>query len=299
MSTDLTAPASSSAFLSAATGMGPVTLRVGDLDGMIRYYRDGVTLDLLSHDGPVAVLGRGTVPVIILQHAPELRNPEPRSAGLYHSAVLFESREALAAAVYSVAAFAQGSFTGSADHRVSIAFYFTDPEGNGVELYWDRDRTEWSWVHGQIEMATLYVDPNGFLQEFLTPASVEEPRIGGASVGHVHLSVGDVQAAAEFYVRRLGFESTFEVPGSALFVSAGKYHHHMAMNTWESRGAGRRQLALGLAEVDIVVPSADDVAALEERLGHYREPFGNDGRSLLVDDPWGNRVRVSAATAAG
>ena len=74
----------------------------------------------------------------------------------------------LAAAIYSVAAYAPGTFTGSADHLVSQAFYFTDPEGNGIELYWDRDRTTWSWTHGQVEMATLYLDPNEFLREHLT-----------------------------------------------------------------------------------------------------------------------------------
>ena len=84
--------------------MGAVTLRVGDLDGMIRYYRDGVTLELLRHDGPVAVLGRGATPVVILEHAPELRHASPRDAGLFHTAILFDSREALAAAVYSVRA---------------------------------------------------------------------------------------------------------------------------------------------------------------------------------------------------
>ena len=72
--------------------MGAVTLRVGDLDGMIRYYRDGVTLELLRHDGPVAVLGRGTTPVVILEHAPELRQASPRDAGLFHTAILFDSR---------------------------------------------------------------------------------------------------------------------------------------------------------------------------------------------------------------
>ncbi|MEF2977026.1 VOC family protein [Subtercola sp. YIM 133946] len=290
----------SSDLLAADTQMGAVTLRVGDLDAMIRYYRDAVTLDLLSQHGDVAVLGRGSTPVMILQHAPELKHAAPRSAGLYHTAILFDSREALAAALYSVATRAPGTFTGSADHKVSIAFYFTDPEGNGVELYWDRARTEWSWIHGQIEMTTLYVDPNAFLQQHLTAETAERaatagvPRLGAASVGHVHLSVGDTATATDFYVRRLGFETTFEVPGSALFISAGGYHHHMAMNTWQSAGAGRRGLALGLAEVDIEVPATDDLGALEERLAHYGTPFANDGRSLVVEDPWGSTLRVAA-----
>ncbi|GAA0991467.1 VOC family protein [Subtercola frigoramans] len=294
-----TAAPTSAELLAPDTGMGAVTLRVGDLDAMIAYYRDAVTLDLLSQDGHFAVLGRGTTPVVILEYSPELKSPEPRSAGLYHTAILFESREALAAAIYSLATKFPNTFTGSADHKVSIAFYFTDPEGNGVEMYWDRDRTAWSWIHGQIEMATLYVDPNAFLQEYLTPETVENPRVGGASVGHVHLSVGDVASAKEFYVKRLGFETTFEVPGSALFISAGGYHHHMAMNTWESKGAGRRTLALGLGEVDIVVPGMDDLGSLEERLTHYGTPFGNDGQSVTIADPWGSQIRVTPATLAG
>lgn len=287
--------------LAPDTAMGSVTLRVGDLDAMIAYYRDGVTLDLLSHDGPIAVLGRGTTPLVILQYSPELRSPEPRAAGLFHTAILFDTATTLAAAVYSIATRYPGTFTGSSDHLVSEAFYFTDPEGNGVELYVDRDRSTWSWVHGSIEMNTLYLDPNAYLQEHLTPQALalatggDGERLGDAVVGHVHLSVGDVASAREFYVDRLGFETTASLGDSALFVSAGGYHHHMAMNTWNSRGAGRRGLALGLGKVEIVVPSADDLGALGERMSHFRVPARDDGRSLAFEDPWANLVEVRAA----
>ncbi|MBO0983377.1 VOC family protein [Rathayibacter sp. SD072] len=281
--------------LAPDTTMGAVTLRVADLDGMVAYYRDAVTLDVLSQDGSVAVLGRGGTAAVILQHAPELRHAGPRTAGLFHTAILFESEAALAAAVYSVATRHPGSFTGSSDHLVSKAFYFDDPEHNGVELYWDRDRTQWSWMHGRIEMGTVFLDPNTFLQEHLTEQSIAQPRLGGASVGHVHLSVGDVATAKEFYVDRLGFETTIAYGGQALFVSAGGYHHHMAMNTWNSLGAGRRQLALGLGQVEIVVPGADDVGALEERLRHARIATQDDGRTLGFEDPWANAIRVTAA----
>jgi len=178
---------------------------------------------------------------------------------------------------------------------VSKAFYFTDPENNGVELYWDRERSNWSWVHGSIEMGTLYLDPNAFLQQNLTEQAVAEPLIGGASVGHVHLQVGDIDSAREFYVNRLGFETTVEMPGSALFVSAGGYHHHMAMNTWNSRGAGPRQLALGLGRVDIRVPSLDDVGALSERMRHFGVEARDDGQTVSFDDPWANLIRVGVA----
>ncbi|QEO14788.1 VOC family protein [Agromyces intestinalis] len=286
--------------LAADTGMGAVTLRVADLDAMIRYYRDGVTLDLLRHDGPTAVLGRGATPIVILEHAPELRHAAPREAGLFHTAILFDTRQALATAILSVASRYPGTFTGSADHLVSEAFYFTDPEGNGVELYFDRDRSTWSWVHGQIEMGTIFLDPNGYLAEHLgeigADAATSGDRLGSAVVGHVHLSVGDVASAREFYVHRLGFETTAELGGQALFVSAGGYHHHMAMNTWNSRGAGRRQLALGLGKVEIVVPSADDLGELGERMRHFDVATRDDGRTLAFDDPWANLVEVRAAS---
>ena len=272
--------------------MGAVTLRVGNLDRMIAYYRDAVTLSLLSQDGPIAVMGRGTTPIVILQHAPELAAPEPRSSGLFHTAILFETQAQLAAAVYSVATKHPGTFTGSADHLVSQAFYFTDPEGNGIELYWDRDRTEWSWAHGQVEMATLALDPNTFIGEHLTEAGLSDPGAGNAIVGHVHLSVGDVPTARAFYVDRLGFEATANFGPSALFVSAGGYHHHMAMNTWNSAGSGRRRLALGLGEVDIVLPGADDIGALGERMSHFGIETRNDGQTLGFDDPWGNQIVV-------
>jgi catechol 2,3-dioxygenase len=285
--------------LAADTAMGPVTLRVADLDAMIRYYRDGVTLELLSHDGPVAVLGRGGGPALILQHAPELKHASPRSAGLFHTAILFDSREGLATALLSVASKHPGTFTGSADHLVSEAFYFDDPEGNGVELYFDRDRSTWSWTHGSVEMATVFLDPNGYLREHLTErgadAATAGTGLGSAVVGHVHLAVGDVASAREFYVRRLGFDQTATYGDQALFVSAGGYHHHMAMNTWKSLGAGRRQLALGLGKVEILVPTADDLGELGERMSHFRVPTRDDGRTIAFDDPWANAVEVRSA----
>lgn len=278
------------------TSMGAVTLLVGDLDAMTRYYRDVVTLEVIASEGPSVTLGRAGRPIIVLRYEPTLRHATPGSAGLYHTAILFETQTALAAALYSVARHAPGTFTGSADHLVSQAFYFTDPEGNGVELYWDRDRSGWSWVHGQIEMATLALDPNAFLREHLTEEAADGATArDGASVGHVHLSVGDVNTAHEFYVERLGFDTTLRVGDQALFVSAGRYHHHMAMNVWNSRGAGPRMPALGLGRIDLVLPDADALGALGERLAHFGTDVRDDGRALMFDDPWANALHATAA----
>jgi len=282
--------------IAADTAMGAVTLLVADLDAMIRFYRDAVTLEVLTADGDAAVLGRAGRAIVILKHEPALRHAVRGSAGLYHTAILFESQAALAAALYSVARHAPGTFTGSADHLVSEAFYFTDPEGNGVELYWDRLRTEWSWAHGQVRMDTIYLDPNQYLREHLTEdALAGSTARDAASVGHVHLSVGDVRTARAFYVDALGFDATASLGDTALFVSAGGYHHHMAMNVWNSRGAGPRMPALGLGRIDLTLPDADALGSLEERLRHHGFAVRDDGRTLSFDDPWNNALHAVVA----
>lgn len=277
--------------LPANLSMGAVTLRVENLDRMISYYRDGVGLDLISQASGSAILGRGSNPSIILEHSPELKHASDNQAGLFHTAFLFDTKAQLAYAVASVAAKYPGSFTGSADHLVSEAFYFDDPENNGVELYWDRARSDWSWKHGEVEMGTFGLDPNLFLQANL-PETVADT---ASNIGHVHLSVGSIEQAKDFYVNKLGFEVTMNWGDTALFVSAGGYHHHMAMNIWRSRGAGMRQPTLGLRDVSIILPNTDDLGALVERLEHSKVDLRNDGKTIHLDDPWGNQVSLSAS----
>lgn len=280
--------------LAADTAMGAVTLLVGNLDGMTAFYRDVVTLDVITAEGDTVTLGRQALPLVILRHTPDLHHAPHGSAGLFHTAILFETQAALAAALYSVARHAPQTFTGSADHLVSQAFYLTDPEGNGIELYWDRARTEWSWTHGQVEMDTLYLDPNSFLQQHLTDeAASGMVAAASAQIGHVHLSVGDVATAREFYVKQLGFDQTAALGNQALFVSAGGYHHHMAMNVWNSRGAGPRMPALGLGQVDLVLPTSDALGELTERLGHFGAAVRDDGRTLSFTDPWNNALHAT------
>jgi catechol 2,3-dioxygenase len=139
-------------------------------------------------------------------------------------------------------------------------------------------------------MDTIFLDPNEFLKENLVEGEVEE----GKKVGHVHLSVGSIAAAEEFYVKMLGFEKTLNWGGAALFVSAGGYHHHMAMNTWRSKGAGKRQLALGLGKVEIVLDNQDQVLETKERLNFYGLESNLDSGIARVEDPWGNVISLQS-----
>ena len=276
------------------TAMGPVVLHVRDLDAMTAYYRDVVTLTVLSAQEASVTLGRAGRPLVELRHGPQLAAAAPGQAGLFHTAILFESPAALAGALLSVARRGAQTYTGAGEHLVSQAFYMTDPEGNGVELYVDRPREAWQWVDGRVQMATLHLDPNEFIATHLTEEIAETPAAASATLGHVHLQVGDIPTARSFYVDVVGFTETFAMP-SALFVAAGGYHHHMAMNTWQSAGAARRAITLGLGEVTIDVPSTDDVGQLAERLRRAGIEVRDDGATMSFDDPWANVIRVRQA----
>jgi len=278
----MTAENSTQDLLPAELTMGTVMLKVGDMKLMTDYYQRALGLDIVAEQDGGLYLGRRQKPLVHLAPAPGLNLPSRGEAGLFHTALLFEDQSSLAATVASAAQFEPQFFTGSADHLVSEAFYFNDPEGNGIELYWDRPRDAWSWDGKNVVMDSLALPPQRYLEQHLTEASLAGQRETEAGVGHVHLQVGDVQTAQD-----AGWH------GQALFVSAGGYHHHMAMNVWNSRGAGPRRDTLGLGEVLIEVPSGDDVGALADRLKTAGVPSHHTGAELRFEDPWRNRIRVA------
>jgi catechol 2,3-dioxygenase len=289
----MTAEAATQDLLPADLTMGTVMLKVGDMKVMTDYYQRALGLEVITEQDGGLYLGRLRKPLVHLAPAPGLNLPGRGEAGLFHTALLFEDQADLAATVATAARFEPRSFTGSADHLVSEAFYFNDPEGNGIELYWDRPRSNWSWNGTDVVMDSLALPPQRYLEQHLTEESLERQRGTVAGVGHVHLQVGDVQLARDFYVGILGFEKTAGWHGQALFVSAGRYHHHMAMNVWNSRGAGPRKDTLGLGEVLIEVPAGDDVGALADRLKVAGVPSHHTGAELRFEDPWRNNIRVT------
>ncbi|BBE23037.1 glyoxalase [Arthrobacter sp. MN05-02] len=286
------------------TAMGTLTLKVGDLALLSTYYATALGLEVLEDGADAVVLGRRGKAVVRLEEARHLHLPARGEAGLFHTALLFADRSDLAAAVASAARHPLSSFVGSADHLVSEAFYFTDPEGNGIELYFDRPRDTWNWSQDargnrSVVMDSLPLSPQAYIDEHLTEAAVSGAASRSADVGHVHLQVGDVDTARRFYVDVLGFERTAGWHDQALFVSAGGYHHHMAMNVWNSRGAGPRKDTLGLGEVLISVPSADEVGALADRLSSAGVANHSTGAELRFEDPWRNRLRVAVPGQGG
>lgn len=283
--------------LPATTEMGSLHLRVADLASLLDFYTRGVGLRPINEVDGTVTLGLGDRVVVVLEASPELRPAARGQAGLFHTAVLFDSAADLSASLVRMFTHFGHTFTGSADHLVSEAFYFTDPEGNGVELYVDRPRDAWTWVDNRVSMDTIHLDPRGYLERHLDPDAdvlADDPSLAG-TLGHVHLQVGDIPTARRFYVDVLGFDETFAWGTQALFVSAGGYHHHMAMNTWQSRGAGKRAWTLGMGDVVITLPASTDLDAVGARLRDAGHSTDHDGRTLTTDDPWNNRLRLTSA----
>ena len=281
-------------------GMDAVTLRVRDLEAMSSYYSRAFEMEPIEErvagKEVQRILGVHHVPMVRLIATPDLPDSDPRGAGLFHTAFLFPDEHSLAQVVFRAARQPDSRFVGTGDHLVSEAFYFTDPEGNGVELYRDRPRAQWTYGNGEVQMDTLWLDPNAYLATHL--GKPDEPAPLGAHVGHVHLQVGAIEPARRFYVDGLGFEVTSGSTPGALFTSAGGYHHHLAMNVWNSRGAGPRAASLGLANVAISVPGREDLDAMGARLKRLRIPYSSDGESLTAWDPWGTAVTASIPGAS-
>ena len=274
--------------LTESLAINPSQLAVADLQLMTDFYHKQVGLDILTTTKGTTLLGHNNTGSIELIAKPKLAHAGPREAGLFHNAILFESRGALSRAAGTVITQAPQLFSGTGDHLVSEAFYFNDPENNGLELYFDRPADTWTWHNGQIAMDTLYIDPVNYIN-----SNASERASEGTKLGHVHLRVGDITKARQFYVNLLQFNITTSMPG-ALFVSVAGYHHHLALNTWLSEGAGVRQPTLGLSRVSITLQTQQDISHLATRLEQAKYPFELTGDGITVADPWNNILHFTA-----
>jgi catechol 2,3-dioxygenase len=268
-------------------------LAVSDLSRSAEFYERVLGLPPIDRDEHTARLGADPArPALVLSDIAAPTPAPPRSTGLYHVAWLHPSRAALANTVRRIAS-ARWRFDGASDHGVSEALYLSDPDGLGIEIYVDRPRDQWQRPadgHG-VEMVSLPLDVDDLLaQADAEPSAVIAP---GTHIGHVHLKVADVPRANAFYRDALGFEEQAQIP-SAAFVSAGGYHHHLGLNSWESRGeAPAPNSAPGLRRVEFALGGADSIDAVERTIGDAKTGAtatrAHDG-SLSVHDPDGQQL---------
>jgi catechol 2,3-dioxygenase len=280
--------------LPSATRLGAVRLQVANLARSIAFYERTLGLRVVERTAANAALApHGDSRVLVELEERQGVKPAGRGLlGLYHFAVLLPDRASLGRFVRHLANI--GADAGGSDHLVSEAFYLTDPDGLGIEVYADRPRESWQRLGRELMIATDPVDVRG-----LVASAGDTPWNGmpaGTVIGHVHLHVGELAQGTAFFSDALGFDRmTWRYPG-ALFLGAGGYHHHLGTNTWA--GSGARPPADGdarLLEWTIEVPTADDVAALVRSVasgGHAADEIAPG--EALTRDPWGTAIRVRA-----
>lgn len=266
--------------------MGRVALTVNDIARVGAFYERVVGLHRLEADGTVALFGTGGAPLLELRQEVSARRRSPREAGLFHTAFLLPSRRDLARWVRH-AAEDHVPVVGASDHGVSEAIYLSDPEGNGVEIYADRAASAWKRRGEMIDMPSDPLDLQSLLGDVGTGRWQGFPE--GAKVGHVHLQVGAIAPAEQFYSGLLGLGVTCRYPGGTFFAADG-YHHHLATNIWNSRGAGAREYpSTGLASLNIHV-GPDRLVAAASRAQMSLDTGGR----LSLADPWGTEVVLVA-----
>ncbi len=286
--------------LPARTGLGAVRLQVSDLERSLDYYRRVLGFRLIRREGPDAALaahGDDRVLIELRERVGAAPVPMHGRLGLYHFAILLPSRADLGRFLAHLSR--GGVRFGASDHLVSEALYLHDPDGLGIEVYVDRPRSTWETADSELVMATIPLDRSGPLQ-----AADDAPWTGmpaGTVMGHVHLHVGDLRAAAAFYHQALGFDMTvWSYPG-ALFLSAGGYHHHLGLNTWAAGAPPAGAEEAKLLEWTIELPGADEASDAAESLETAGYPIDRvtDGEVVALD-PWGTRLRLRGArTTAG
>jgi catechol 2,3-dioxygenase len=301
MSTDAPTPGTAGTAIDPATSLGAVSLTVPDAERARAFYEQVLGLvGRTQDDGRVVLADAGGHQLVVLHEDRDAPAFDPSGNGLFHLALLVPGRQELARSLLRIAA-ARQPLTGASDHLVSEALYLRDPDGNGIEIYRDRPRSDWPTdERGTIQMATLALDLDDIVAELGdAPVDPAAPVADGTRIGHVHLQVADIPAAERFYADVLGFEPTVRAYPGALFASAGGYHHHVGLNTWQSRGAapvtpGR----VGLRSFEVVLPDGGalhGVLARLEEAGIESGPADDAPGTTVVRDPFGIALALRAA----
>ncbi|RIW28046.1 VOC family protein [Bacillus salacetis] len=267
------------------TFVGKVHLKVHNLERSILFYKEAVGFKVLSQTEQTATLtADGTTSLLILEQPEDIIPCAGRTTGLYHFALLLPKRSDLANIVQHFAEI--GLRFGSSDHLVSEALYFSDPDGNGIEIYADRPSREWGWNNGEVNMT---VDPLDFDDLLSIKRSHHWNGLPAETVmGHIHLHVSELAGTEKFYTQGLGFDVVSRYGNQALFISTGRYHHHIGLNTWNGVGAPQPAAnSTGLQSYTLVLPNEETRKAIVNQLKSIGADVTED---FMTEDPSGNRI---------
>ena len=267
------------------TKVSRVVLKISDLKRSIKFYKEVVGLEVRKKEKNLAYLSPDGIRDLVILKQPDNPKPAPLgSTGLFHIALLLPRRENLADLWLHLQQHGRW-LSGASDHSVSEAVYLEDPDGNGIEIYADREGVPVK------KMGTERLQVEDLLQHATETSWRGMPK--ETVMGHIHLEVRDVSEAVEFYRDCLGFELTAEMGGSAAFMSTGGYHHHIGLNSWNSLGGDAPpENAIGLDRALISVPAQETLNTIKKRLGKIVSSKQEQQEPLVIKDPSGNTLQL-------
>lgn len=266
-----------------------VQLNAQNPEVLANFYQTAIGLKVLGSSQNSFTLGTPDGTVLLEIHRTDTPANE-NTTGLYHLAFLLPTYKDLGTILRHLIV-NQIPMTGASDHGYSNALYLNDPEGNGIEIYWDKPEAEWDIREdGQIAGVTEPMDANSALEAASTSF---DGMPNGTTMGHVHLHVDKLEDSEDFYTEVLGLGLKYKFGPAAIFLASGDYHHHLGVNVWKPGQLEKpNRLAPGLRTVEWS-GTEDDLKYIEDKLNEKYIEYTNTNGVLVFKDPAGIEHSVS------
>lgn len=270
-------------------------LYVRDFDTSFNYYQSLFGFNIIQQTEDKAVFSvDGKRPVLIVEQGDHVFRGD-RVAGLYHFAILLPERKDLGAFLAHL--IKNNQRFGGTDGMTQESIYFSDPDGNGIEVYADKDASTWVWENGQLVFPKPPAPSNEpiNLEDVLAEAGgkvwdgVPEKTV----LGHLHLRVTDMEKNGEFYIKGLGLDVVLDYGNVALFLATGRYHHHIAINIFQGPSTfNENQEKVGMGYYSLKLPSEKARTETVRRLQELNYKVESKDNIYLTEDPSGNKVQL-------
>ena len=271
-----------------------VQIAVEDLDQSLSFYCDILGLVVLKRQGPTVHLSANGKDDLIVLTGLARQGEIARSINLNHYAILLPTRYDLAHALHRLL-ITRYPLQGAYDHLISESLYLSDPEGNGIEIYVDRSRSEWPYDNGRLQISSDALDLDFLLAELGT-GKIEWMGLDKETrIGHIHLQIPDLAQAQKFYHEIIGFDLIMQDGPGSLYLSAGGYHHHLGLNALKEYSEyPAPDRSAGLRAFEIALPGKNELTLVASRLQQHSIPFKKRANWLSLKDPFHNGLTITA-----